>query len=257
MRNKSWQALALLLLLLVLITNLAQAETPRRNWNTLGEFNVSGRIVEINQDYRFAIINLGSADGVKKGMVLTIFQNDEEVAKIRANKVRRHITACDIQIVYAGRGIGVGDMVIYKSISPLRKVLKPLEAKQIIEVEPIVVDIDAPKREILKKSLAVFKEFGVVVTDSDFNKYSFKACKEVSLPLELGLLTEWGPSVRNRVLYTVEVQTTPRYNRLVIRLRSTYDREGQAYNHEIEKSSTVYREAQEMAFTIKDLTERL
>lgn len=228
-----------------------------RTVGTLGEVTLRGRIVEINDSYRFVVVNLGTADGIKKGMIFNVFQRDDEVAKIKVTKVRRHISACDIQLVYSGRGMGIGDLVIYKEPALVVKFLKPLQSTRLIEIDPIVVDIDAPKRAILNNSLKVFKEFGTVITYSDPEEYTLRAQKRLDMPLLADLLTEWGPYTRDRIFYTAEVVTTPAYNRLIIHLRGVYDRKGQLYNHEIKKTSPTYKEAQEMAFTIKDLSEKL
>ncbi len=246
-----------LFLSLFFITFVQAEERLARERSLLGEVSLSGRIVELNETYRFAVINLGTVDGVKKGMIFNVFQRDEEVAKLKVSKVRRHISACDIQLVYTGRGIGVGDLVIFKETPPIVKMFKPLEPTRMIEVEPIVVDIDAPKRTILLKVLTVFKEFGTMITRSDPKAYTIKAQKNLDMPLLQDLLTEWGPYTRNKVFYTAEVTTTPGYNRLIIRLRGVYDKAGQLYNYELKKTAPVYKEAQEMAFTIKDLAEEL
>ena len=58
-------------------------------------------------------------------MILDVFQKDEEAAKIKVNKVRKNVSACDIQLVYTGRGIGVGDLVIFKETPPIVKVRRP------------------------------------------------------------------------------------------------------------------------------------
>jgi len=238
-------------------TTLTYAETFGREIGTLGEISIRGRVVEINKDYRFIVINVGRADGVKDGMIFNIFQRDEEVAKVKVTKVRRYVSGCDIQLVYAGRGMGVGDLVIYKEPAPVAKLLKPLEPTRMIEVEPIVVDIDAPKQAILRNTLKVFGEFGVVITHSDPKEHTMRAEKYITMPLVIDAMTDWGPYTRDKVLYTAEVTTTPRYNRLTIRLRGVYDKEGQLYNHEIKKTSPTYKEVQEIAFTIKDISEKL
>ncbi len=254
---KCLRNLAVIVILSGLVINQAQAKSPRRNVDTLGGFSFRGRIIEVNEEHRFAVLNLGRADGVKKGMILRVFHGEEEVARIKTAKVRKHFSACDIQLVYAERGIGIGDVVIYKEPPPFVKMLKPLDPTSMIEMEPIVVDIDAPKPAILSKAIRVFKDFGVVVTESDSTNYTLKASKNLNVPLEVGLFTEWGPFVRNKLYYTVEVTTTARYNQLIIHLRGVYDKEGQLYNREIKNDSPIYKEVQTMAFTIKDLAERL
>ena len=50
---------------------------------------------------------------------------------------------------------------------------------------------------------------------------------------------------------------TPAQNRLKISLRGIYDSEGKIENHEIKKKSSVYKETEKMAYTIKNLAEKL
>lgn len=258
MRQGFWRELLCVVFFSVFIFHQAEAERqPQQKKGLIGESPLRGRIVELNEEYRFAVINIGSADGVKKGMVFNVFQRDEEIAKIKVAKMRRHISACDIQLVYAGGGIAPGDLIVAEETPALVKLLRPLEATRMVEVEPIVVDIDAPKRVIFKKAREVFENFSVMIMELDNNQAAFKAQKYFEVPVAVAMATEWGPQVRNRVYYSVEVTPLPRYNRLIIRLREAYEKEGQLYDYEIEKISPVYKEAQEMAFTIKELSERL
>ncbi|MFC1631311.1 hypothetical protein ACFL1I_01190 [Candidatus Omnitrophota bacterium] len=261
MTIRHWRNFIFCVLLLGIIATAAaacaHAEQEPAKWGFLGESALQGRVVELNLEHRFAVINLGSAEGVEKDMVFNVFQKDEEVAKIRAQRVRRHISACDIQLVYTNRGIAVGDLVIFKPVPPLVKLFKPLETTRKIGVDPIVVDIDAPKHKILSLVLKVFQEFGLIVTGSNSQEFTLQAYKNHELPLDIGLLTDYGPFVRNKVFYTAEIAATMQYNRLIIRLRGIYDSEGQVYNRQIKKSSTEYKETQEMAFTIKDLAEEM
>lgn len=256
LRNLAW-----IVFFLILCTSQAQAREPQTKggWKIglMGEPKLMGRIIEVNEEFNFVVVNLGTANGAEKGMILSVFQKEDEVAKIKISKARKHISACEIQLVYSGRGIGIGDVAIYKEPSPITKMLKPFETAKMIEIEPIVVDIDAPKRTILLNTLEVFKEFGTLVTDSDPAAYVLKANKNMPTPFFVELLSEYGHVVRDTVYYTVEVSSTPKFNRLIIHLRGVYEKEGSLYNHEIKKTSSVYKEAQEMAFTIKDLSERL
>lgn len=260
MQLKFWRSLAFLILLIGLVFGQVHAETPRINKGTLGQFSLRGRVVQVNEEYRFAVVNLGSSDGLKKGMLLSVFHGDEEAAKIKVSKVRRHISACDIQLVFTGRTIGIGDVVVYKkSFVPaeiFQKITKPLEHKEMVETEPVVVDIDAPKSTILRKALLVLNEFGVIITKSDPAKYTVNAYKNLELPLTLALFTDGKQYIRNKVFYNVEVSSTPTYNRLVIHLRWIYHSEGETYNRQIEKESSTYKEAQIIGFTIKDLAEQ-
>ena len=256
LRNLAW-----IVFFLILCTTQVQAREPQKKaaWKVglMGEPKLMGRIIEVNEEFNFVVVNFGTANGAEEGMILSVFQREDEVAKLKISKARKHISACDIQLVYSGRGIGIGDVAVYKEPSPITKMLKPLETAKMIEVEPIIVDIDAPKRTILLNTLQVFKESGTMVTDSDPAAYTLKANKDMPTPLFIELLSEYGNVVRDTIYYTVELNSTPKFNRLIIHLRGVYEKEGAFYNHEIKKTSSVYKEAQEMAFTIKDLSERL
>ena len=251
MKIKGILSLAFIALILCLIINQADAREPSRT-STL-----EGRIVEVNEEYRFVVINLGSADGVKKDMLFSVFQKEEEIAKIKVANVRRHISACYIQLFFVERPIGRGDLAIYRKVFPLSELIKPLKPSSIIESKPIIVDIDAPKQTILTKALTVFKEFNVIVTRSDPSAHLFKAYKNIDLPLIMGLYAEGGFTVRNKVYYTVEIVSRLRCNRMIIHLKAAYDSEGQSYNYKIKRNSSTYKEIQEMAFAIKDLSEEM
>ncbi|NQS99503.1 MAG: hypothetical protein HQ595_00335 [Candidatus Omnitrophica bacterium] len=250
-------SLTLLIVFAAIIVSSVDAGQSKPKGGLLGETSLHGRVVEVNQEHRFVVVNLGSAEGAETGMVLSIFQKGEEAGKVKLTKVRRHISAGNIQMLYSGRGVAVGDEVIYKIVPPLVKMFQPLDASKQIAVESIVVDIDAPKQTIMSKMSAVFKDFGLIITDSDPDKHTLTAFKYTENRWDVDLVTDWGPFVRNKISYTAEVTTTPRYNRLIIHLRGVYDREGQVFDHEIEKDSSVYKETQKIAFTIKDLAEEL
>ncbi len=75
------------------------------------------------------------------------------------------------------------------------------------------------------------------------------------------MISEYGPYVRNKILYAVEITQSPEEektnNRLVIYVRGVYDTEGKIVRHQIERDSALYKEAEKMAFTIKNLAEKM
>lgn len=149
-----------------------------------------------------------------------------------------------------------------KALKMLRKVEKAIRVIIGLEPEIIVVYINAPKHIIHSTAMDVLRKYGCQISSSDPVKYNLQASKNIKLPLAMGFFTEWGPSTRNKIYYTVEIRESPKsedliINRLIICLRGVYDKEGQVYNHEIKKSSPAYKEAEEMALKIKYLIENL
>ena len=57
--------------------------------------DVPARIVEVNERYRFVVINQGSAEGIEPGMVFDVVRNDQSIGQAVVRQVREHLTACD------------------------------------------------------------------------------------------------------------------------------------------------------------------
>jgi predicted nucleic acid-binding Zn-ribbon protein len=68
-----------------------------------------GRVMAVNKESNFAIIDLGEDSGVKVGDSFRVYRNDKPIANIEAIQVRRNICACDIKNQDAA--IRIGDTV--------------------------------------------------------------------------------------------------------------------------------------------------
>jgi len=68
-----------------------------------------GRIMAVNKDNNFVIIDLGEEAGTKVGDSFRVYRNDKPIANIEAIQVRRNISACDIK--KQGSAIKIGDTV--------------------------------------------------------------------------------------------------------------------------------------------------
>lgn len=271
-----------------------------------------GRIIYIDQNMGFVVINLGKEDGVKKDFSFEVYRKDIKIGEIKTVKVRSKFSGADIECTYKNKTIKVGDIVkpsgksadiirtrkkkllreeidrlfvqaqehvqnyeyeeaedkIYeilnlepenkRALKMLTKVGQGLRSKFIrLKPDPIIVDIDASKNSILSSAIRVFRENRCVITSSDPVKYDLQAFKNIKLSLAKEIISEWNAYTRNKIYYTVEITATPKSNCLSIHLRGVYDKEGQLYDHGIRKDSQTYKEAYEMALTIKDLAERL
>jgi len=68
-----------------------------------------GKVMAVNKDNNFVIIDLGDEAGLKVGDSLRVYRADKPIANIEAIQVRRNISACDIK--KQGTPIRIGDIV--------------------------------------------------------------------------------------------------------------------------------------------------
>ena len=73
--------------------------------------SLEGKILNVNREYNFVVINLGQHMGVKQGMVFEVFREYELLGKIEVVQVREEITACDI--IQVDTPFETGDIVRY------------------------------------------------------------------------------------------------------------------------------------------------
>jgi len=69
----------------------------------------SGKILAINRDNNFVIIDSGADQGIKTGDLFSVYRNDEAIANIEVIQSREKISACDIKKEKSP--IKVGDIV--------------------------------------------------------------------------------------------------------------------------------------------------
>jgi peptidoglycan hydrolase CwlO-like protein len=60
-------------------------------------FNPSGKVLAVNPDNNFVVIDLGSAAGVKIGNTFNVYRDGKPVALLEVIQVRDSISACDIK----------------------------------------------------------------------------------------------------------------------------------------------------------------
>ncbi|MCX5706980.1 MAG: hypothetical protein NTW13_04930, partial [Candidatus Omnitrophica bacterium] len=71
--------------------------------------SLKGRVLAVNRDNNFVIIDLGEDSGVKIGDSFKIYRSDKPIASVEAIQVRRDISACDIK--KEGTPVKIGDIV--------------------------------------------------------------------------------------------------------------------------------------------------
>lgn len=76
---------------------------------------LSGKILVINKDYNFAVINLGSNDGVKLGDVFSTYHKDKFIGDVKVEKVHDSMSAAGFLSADAKNKFSEGDIVVLKN----------------------------------------------------------------------------------------------------------------------------------------------
>lgn len=76
------------------------------------EDGLNGRIVTVNKEHNFVVIDLGRQDGVDVGSMFSVFRSGLFLGKIEVIQARDRIAAADIKEVKEGLTIEVNDIVI-------------------------------------------------------------------------------------------------------------------------------------------------
>lgn len=78
-----------------------------------------GKVVEVNDQHQFVVVDKGSQDGVLLGMTVEIVRGTNRVGRARVVRVRTSMAACDIIRSETVGPIQVGDAVILQHLSGL------------------------------------------------------------------------------------------------------------------------------------------
>jgi len=73
-----------------------------------------GKVLVINKDYNFAVINLGSKDGVNLGDVFSIYHNNKYVGDVKVEKVHDSMSAAGFLSGDIKDKVSEGDKVVQK-----------------------------------------------------------------------------------------------------------------------------------------------
>lgn len=73
---------------------------------------LNGKILEINREYNFVIINLGKRDGVKKGMVFMVYRDRRLIGKVEVEEVFNDMSSCVILPWVKNEEIRIDDGVL-------------------------------------------------------------------------------------------------------------------------------------------------
>ena len=85
---------------------IVQKDLPARS------IPVRGRLVEVNADHNFVIVDKGSLDGVRVGMTFDILRGNGSIGRVTAVRVRPQLTACDIVRANTPGPVQIGDLAV-------------------------------------------------------------------------------------------------------------------------------------------------
>ena len=77
-----------------------------------GPLPTRGRIVEINEEHDFIIMDKGSQDGVQPGMTFNILRGNTVIGNATVTRVRPHLSACNTSRTASGSSLQAGDQIV-------------------------------------------------------------------------------------------------------------------------------------------------
>ena len=75
---------------------------------------LQGKVLVINKDYNFAVINLGSKDGIKLGDIFSVYHNDTYIGDVKVEKIHDSMSAAGFSSLEGGTKVGENDKVVLK-----------------------------------------------------------------------------------------------------------------------------------------------
>lgn len=73
---------------------------------------VHGRLMEVNREHNFVVVDRGNLDGVRMGMTFDILRSGQLVGRATVVRVRPKLAACDIVRAKTPSSLQVGDLVV-------------------------------------------------------------------------------------------------------------------------------------------------
>jgi len=77
--------------------------------------SLKGKVLVVNKDYNFVVINLGSKDGVSVGDVFALYHNDKYIGDIKVEKIHESMSAADFTSPAIKDVVSEGDRAVQKT----------------------------------------------------------------------------------------------------------------------------------------------
>jgi prefoldin subunit 5 len=56
-------------------------------------YSIAGEVLTVNREFAFLVVNIGKSSGIEEGMILNIKRDNKNLAQVRVETVREHISA--------------------------------------------------------------------------------------------------------------------------------------------------------------------
>lgn len=76
---------------------------------------VEGKVLVVNKDYNFAVINLGNKDGVEAGNIFSVYNNNKNIGLIKVDRVHDSMSAASFVSAEIKDKVKEGDKVVLKT----------------------------------------------------------------------------------------------------------------------------------------------
>ncbi len=76
--------------------------------------SLEGKVLVVNKDYNFVVINLGSKDGVSAGDAFTLYHDNKNIGDIKIEKIHESMSAADFTAASIKDAASEGDRVVQK-----------------------------------------------------------------------------------------------------------------------------------------------
>lgn len=90
-------------------------EKPKKPVASAKEASLEGKVLVVNKDYNFAVITLGSKDGLEIGNIFSVYHNNKYIGDISVEKIYDSMSAAGFTSGDLKDKINEGDKVVRKS----------------------------------------------------------------------------------------------------------------------------------------------
>lgn len=89
--------------------------TQKKQIEQVQNINAEGKVLVVNKEYNFAVINLGSKDGVGIGNIFTVYHDNKNIGDLKVEKIHDSMSAAGFVSADMKNKVFEGDKVILKS----------------------------------------------------------------------------------------------------------------------------------------------
>ncbi|MCM8763678.1 MAG: hypothetical protein NC927_01155 [Candidatus Omnitrophica bacterium] len=232
--------------------------------------NILGvRILSVNREHNFLVIDVGSKDGLSEGMQVDLFKDGKNVATLQIIRVKEKVSACDIKRVepnYILKEKEVYSLTITKTlfsprikkVTPEKEVKKKEKTTAFIPILPMMVRIEARKEIVNYYLNETLKDMNFIITSSNIKEGIFTAHKFLSLPFWYEIWADLKGTTDHRAVYEINTLDDETGTTLKLDIRITYtNKKGNIEEKSVRQNSVVVKDALELVKTVKDKSEIL